>query len=233
MPALNRLGHQPIGVFEVVAGAMTPSMFVLVPCARSTRWRRWKRAWSRTPNSCKPARRISTRRRRSRLRAARGLRARGVREDAANQVPAQTAAKRPRLFELRTYESHSEKAHRSKVQMFEELGEMEIFRRVGLKAVFFAQTLAGPRMPSLVYMLVHDNLAIATRTGRVQRRPGVEEAVGARRLQQRRHRVQHHQRLPSARGLFADLIGTTAPRLSSRNPQREVSCQPSAIRRSF
>ena len=75
------------------------------------------------------------------------------------QVPAQTAEKRPRLFELRTYESHSEKAHRAKVQMFEELGEMDIFRRVGLRAVFFAHTLAGPRMPSLVYMLVHENLA--------------------------------------------------------------------------
>ncbi len=36
---------------------------------------------------------------------------------------------------------------------------MDIFRRVGLKAVFFSHTLAGSRMPSLVYMLVHDNLA--------------------------------------------------------------------------
>ena len=75
------------------------------------------------------------------------------------EVPAQTKEKRPRLFELRTYESHSEKAHRLKVQMFEEMGEIEIFRRVGLQPVFFSHTVVGPRMPSLVYMLVHDNLA--------------------------------------------------------------------------
>ena len=74
-------------------------------------------------------------------------------------VPAATAAKGPRLFELRTYESPSEKAHLLKVKMFSELGEIEIFKRVGLTPVFFSRTLAGPRMPNLIYMLVHDNMA--------------------------------------------------------------------------
>ena len=41
-------------------------------------------------------------------------------------VPAATAQKGPRLFELRTYESPSEKAHLSKVKMFSEMGEIEI-----------------------------------------------------------------------------------------------------------
>jgi hypothetical protein len=75
------------------------------------------------------------------------------------EVPAATAARGPRLFELRIYESPSERAHRAKVRMFAEMGEIEIFRRVGLRPVFFARTLIGPRMPSLVYMLVHDNMA--------------------------------------------------------------------------
>jgi hypothetical protein len=75
------------------------------------------------------------------------------------QVPAATAARGPRLFELRTYESHNERAHRAKVKMFADMGEIEIFRRAGLTPVFFSRTLAGPRMPSLVYMLVHDNMA--------------------------------------------------------------------------
>jgi hypothetical protein len=43
--------------------------------------------------------------------------------------------------------------------MFAEMGEIEIFRRAGLTPVFFSRTLAGPRMPSLVYMLVHENTA--------------------------------------------------------------------------
>lgn len=37
--------------------------------------------------------------------------------------------------------------------------EIEIFRRAGPAPVFFSRTLAGPRMPSLVYMLVHENMA--------------------------------------------------------------------------
>ena len=74
-------------------------------------------------------------------------------------VPAATAAKGPRLFELRTYESPSEHAHRAKVRMFEDMGEIDIFRRCGLTPVFFSRTLIGPRMPSLVYMLVYENQA--------------------------------------------------------------------------
>jgi len=43
--------------------------------------------------------------------------------------------------------------------MFDELGEVEIFRRVGLTPVFFGRTIVGPRMPNLSYMLVHENMA--------------------------------------------------------------------------
>ena len=75
------------------------------------------------------------------------------------EVPAATATKGPRLFELRTYESHNERAHRMKMRMFAEMGEVDIFRRCGLTPVFFSRTLAGPRMPSLTYMLVHENMA--------------------------------------------------------------------------
>jgi NIPSNAP len=75
------------------------------------------------------------------------------------EVPAATAAKGPRLFELRMYESHSEAAQRKKMSMFTEMGEMEIFRKSGLTPVFFARTLIGPRQPNFVYMLVHESLA--------------------------------------------------------------------------
>jgi hypothetical protein len=81
------------------------------------------------------------------------------------ELPAQTAAKAPRIFELRIYESPSEKAHLKKVEMFEKLGEIAIFKRTGLVPVFFARMIAGPRMPCLTYMLVQASLA-ARRTGR-------------------------------------------------------------------
>src|SRR6267142_3567346 len=33
IPALNRIGHKPVGVFEVVTGLPTPTVFVLTPCS--------------------------------------------------------------------------------------------------------------------------------------------------------------------------------------------------------
>src|SRR5688500_1981755 len=33
IPALNRLGHRPIGAFEVVAGVPSPTVFLLTPCS--------------------------------------------------------------------------------------------------------------------------------------------------------------------------------------------------------
>ena len=62
-------------------------------------------------------------------------------------------ASKPRLLNLRIYESHNERAARKKIEMFNE-HELPIFRRVGLTPVFFGETLIGRRMPNLTYMLV-------------------------------------------------------------------------------
>ena len=62
-------------------------------------------------------------------------------------------AKQERILQLRTYESHSEAAGRKKIEMFNKAGEIAIFRRCGMKPVFFGETVAGLRMPNLTYML--------------------------------------------------------------------------------
>jgi hypothetical protein len=67
-------------------------------------------------------------------------------------------ARRPRIFELRTYESHSEKAARKKIDMFNG-GEIAIFRRAGMTPVFFGETLAGAGLPNLTYMLAYEDMA--------------------------------------------------------------------------
>jgi hypothetical protein len=154
------LGHKPIGAFEVVAGVPGPALFLLTPIAsldalaaleagldRDDQFLRAGAAYLDAP-ATDPA---YIRQEVSLLSAFSKM--------PRIEVPAATAAKGPRLFELRTYESTSEKAHRAKVRMFAELGEIDIFKRVGLTPVFFGRTLAGPRMPNLVYMLVHDNMA--------------------------------------------------------------------------
>ena len=67
-----------------------------------------------------------------------------------------------RIFELRTYESQSFVTLRRKVQMFNE-GEAHIFERLGMRPVFFGETIAGPKQPNLHYMLSYDDLAARDR----------------------------------------------------------------------
>src|SRR5439155_14418546 len=60
---------------------------------------------------------------------------------------------KPRLLNLRIYESHNERAAKKKIEMFNK-GELAIFRRVGLTPVFFGETVVGATMPNLTYLLV-------------------------------------------------------------------------------
>ena len=78
------------------------------------------------------------------------------------ELPPGTAENKPRIFELRTYESHSKKANRTKIGMFNS-AEIAIFRRTGLRPVFFGETMAGDGMPSLTYMLTFADMEERTR----------------------------------------------------------------------
>ncbi len=64
--------------------------------------------------------------------------------------------KTDRIFELRLYESHTADHARRKVKMFDE-GETQLMRDVGMAPVFFGETLIGPTVPNLVYMLSAEN----------------------------------------------------------------------------
>jgi NIPSNAP len=67
-------------------------------------------------------------------------------------APPSSATKAKRIFQLRTYESPSNGDHVRKVEMFHS-GEFEIFLNAGFHPVFFGDTLIGPRIPNLTYML--------------------------------------------------------------------------------
>lgn len=71
-------------------------------------------------------------------------------------LPAYCKENKSRLFELRTYESHSEKMAQNKVDMFN-AGEVETMKEVGLGPIFFGQTLVGRELPHLMYMTSGEN----------------------------------------------------------------------------
>jgi len=74
------------------------------------------------------------------------------------QVPTQKQANRSRIFQVRTYEAPSLTAAKRKIHMFNEGGEIAIFKKTGLQPVLFGEVIAGDRMPALVYILAFDDL---------------------------------------------------------------------------
>ncbi len=72
-------------------------------------------------------------------------------------VPDSSEKRPPRIFELRTYESQSFVTLARKIGMFNG-GEVQIFQRLGMRPVFFGETIVGPKQPNLMYMLSFDDL---------------------------------------------------------------------------
>ncbi len=79
------------------------------------------------------------------------------------EVPPGAGTAVPRVFELRRYESHSDAALRRKIEMFNSR-EIAIFRRTGLRPVFFGEALVGSRLPHLTYLLAFEDLAARERS---------------------------------------------------------------------
>jgi NIPSNAP len=66
--------------------------------------------------------------------------------------------KKDRVYELRSYESPTESYHANKVQMFNQGGEIDLFKRLNFNAIFYAQVVAGSKMPNLMYMTSFENM---------------------------------------------------------------------------
>jgi len=74
------------------------------------------------------------------------------------EIPQNIKGKKSRLFEVRIYESHNREKAKLKIEMFNEGGEIALFRKTGLHPVMFAETLAGNKMPNLTYILGFENI---------------------------------------------------------------------------
>jgi hypothetical protein len=74
-------------------------------------------------------------------------------------VPNLTAAKADRVYELRSYESPTEKYNVNKVRMFNVGDEIGLFKRLNFNAVFYSEVISGSRMPNLMYMTTFNDKA--------------------------------------------------------------------------
>lgn len=157
VPAWNRAGVSVVGVFDVMIGPDQPTKYVLLPFASWNAMNEAREKFEADEAVLKsdfahlpPTDPGYIRKQSSVLLAFKSV--------PKLEIPTQVAAKKSRIFELRTYEAHSRKANKKKVEMFD-VGETDIFRRTGLQPVFFGESLVGTNLPSLTYMLVFDDMA--------------------------------------------------------------------------
>jgi NIPSNAP protein len=74
------------------------------------------------------------------------------------KLPQLHSDKKDHIYELRSYESPTEKYHINKVKMFNEGGEIKIFTHINANAVFYADVIAGSHMPNLMYLTSYENM---------------------------------------------------------------------------
>ena len=154
VPAWNRVGIEPVGVFELADGKR-PDLYVLLPhkslesfaTARQRLLADGEFLKAGAPFLDLPKKDPLYRRVESSLMLA------------FDQCPKVEAAPKAatRVFQLRTYESHSVKKGQKKIHMFNAGGEIALFRTCGMQPVFFGETLIGAKIPNLTYMLVFEN----------------------------------------------------------------------------
>jgi hypothetical protein len=156
VPAYNRMGIQPIGVFTELPDSATNKIYVLIPCdsldifaaipaklAADTTYQAAAHDFLSVPASRPAYQRFES----SLL----------VAFDGMKHIAVPTADKKPNVFELRTYMSASDSKGLNKIQMFES-GEITLMKEIGLAPIFYGRTLIGSHMPCLVYMTCGVNL---------------------------------------------------------------------------
>ena len=153
LPALDRLGLSRVGVFTNLDDENDHSIYMLIPFTyieqfvglsdalfADERYRAAAKPYFDRPLKNPVFARIESRL----MRAFQGM--------PVIELPEATKSGQPRIFELRLYESHTEEHARRKVEMFDE-GEIQLMRDVKMGPVFFGETLTGPDVPNLIYML--------------------------------------------------------------------------------
>jgi hypothetical protein len=158
IPALNRLGITPVGAFSLDFGPGTPAYYLLLPSpsletlvtsqlqlAKDDAFLKAAAPFWSAPAAAPPFDRVES----SLLRAFEGW---------PRITPPAGGPTTKRIFQLRTYQSPTPGDHVRKVEMFHS-GEFDIFAKAGCGQVFYGDTLVGPRLPNLTYMLTFPDTA--------------------------------------------------------------------------
>lgn len=159
IPALNRLGIEPVGVFTPRFGAHGLDYYVLIPHPSlesfATAWEKIAEDAEYQNTGAELIDPLMTdplyyRYETSLMKA--------FKELPAINIPEHIHGKSGRIYEVRVYESHNRHKAALKVEMFNKGGEIALFKETGLHPVMFGQTMAGGNMPNLTYILGFESM---------------------------------------------------------------------------
>jgi hypothetical protein len=160
IPALNKAGINNVGVFNVKHGSNEPTLHVIIPHPSLESIVTVNDQLLNDQNFLQTGERV--------LKAPMSEMAFVTMEKTIMRafthlptivVPTQKKENKSRIFQVRTYESPSLEAAKRKIHMFNEGGEIAIFKKTGLQPILFGETIAGDRMPNLVYICAYDDFA--------------------------------------------------------------------------
>jgi NIPSNAP len=161
LPALHRMKIDKAGVFKAIANdtSDTKTLYVLIPfssldmvtkvadkLAADKTYQDSGAEYINAPYTAAPYNRIET------------ILLKSFHLAPELKLPALNAAKKERVYELRSYESATEKIFRNKVHMFNEGDEIGLFARLNFNAIFYSEVIAGSKMPDLMYMTSFESM---------------------------------------------------------------------------
>jgi hypothetical protein len=160
IPALHRAGIKTVGVFKTlnIDTARDKKIYVFLPYKSLTEFHKTTKLLdSDTQLASKGADYID-----APYNAAPYLRMESILMEAFAGMPTLkkpnfTNPKSERIYELRSYESATEKLYRKKVTMFDK-EEVEIFDRIGSQPIFYGEVISGSKMPNLMYITTYSNM---------------------------------------------------------------------------
>ncbi len=162
IPALHKAGIKNIGAFKPLSNdtAANKRLYVLLPLnsmeqllmlpqqlQKNTDYVNASKAYSDAAYNAAPYTRMES------------ILLRAFKLAPQSAVPELKSEKSERIYELRSYESATEKLYWNKVHMFNEGGEIPLFKRLRFNAVFYGEVITGSRMPNLMYMTSFENMA--------------------------------------------------------------------------
>lgn len=162
LPAMHEGGTRNIGVFKSIDNdtAADKRLYVIVPVSslrhpskitgmldRNTTYQTNASEYMNAPYNAPPYQRMEV------------ILLKAFRMAPQMQLPQLKGPREERVYELRSYESATEKIFRNKVHMFNEGDEIGLFKKLNFNAVFYSEVVSGPRMPNLMYMTSFENKA--------------------------------------------------------------------------